>query len=532
METSSPPGIVAAWSFVLLVSCSPDGSKRSGHAADLAAAAHDSQRDEPDLHFDAEALPLDGGPDLTARADARPDATRLTDARVPDGPPTEPDLDVPESPTPIEEIEAFVEPYVELGWAQSIVVALLDGDVVTYLAFGAPDGQRPLVRATSETIYELGSLTKTFTGLLLADAVFRGEMNLDDEVSVHLPPEVSVPRRDGVGITLLNLATHHSGLPRDPDNLPMINTYFGGYEVEHLYAFLGNLRLGDVPGTTYEYSNVGAGLLGHVVTGLSDDAAGYEAVLRDRVLDPLALDQTGVDRVRFVGLEVAVPADEARVPVPSMELSALAGAGALLGSAADLVKLLRFMIHPETSPLSDVLQAALVDRVVLNAQSAIGLHWFRSRDIHWHNGATYGGRAFLAFSPTDLKGVAVLANTTVADIDRLGFSALYALRRQPYGAPSPIAEVPVDRTALEGYAGRYIAGLASRIDVTIADTPAGPRLLVSLDGAAPFWLFGSGGDVFHFRIFGGTVTFLVDDTGRATGLRVDAQGQSVGFRRP
>src|SRR5215207_4834600 len=96
-----------------------------------------------------------------------------------------------------------------------------------------------------DTLFEIGSVTKTFTGLLLQDMVERGEMKLDDPVAKYLPRSVSVPTRNGKEITLLQLATHTSGLGRDPDNLEGIHgdNPFADYTVEQLYTFLSNYKL-------------------------------------------------------------------------------------------------------------------------------------------------------------------------------------------------------------------------------------------------------------------------------------------------
>jgi CubicO group peptidase (beta-lactamase class C family) len=133
-----------------------------------------------------------------------------------------------------------------------------------------------------DTVYEIGSITKVFTSLLLADMVERGEVAVDDPVAKYLPG-VKVPERNGKRITLHDLSTHRSALPRMPANFPAKNPTnpYVDYPVVRLYEFLSSHALRRDIGAEYEYSNLGAGLLGHALArraGMS-----YESVLRERV---------------------------------------------------------------------------------------------------------------------------------------------------------------------------------------------------------------------------------------------------------
>ena len=115
---------------------------------------------------------------------------------------------------------------------------------------------------TEHTVFEIGSVTKLFTALLLADMARRGEVTLDTAVAELLPMGTRVPDRNGVPITLAHLATHSSGLPRLPDDIVVGSPDpYANYTSERLYAFLGRHELHRTPGESVEYSNLGAGLL-------------------------------------------------------------------------------------------------------------------------------------------------------------------------------------------------------------------------------------------------------------------------------
>ena len=186
--------------------------------------------------------------------------------------------------------------------------------VVSYGRFQAGD-PRPL---NGDTVFEIGSVTKVFTALLLADMVQRGEAAMDDPVSKYLPPEIKVPERDGRLITLQDLATHSSGLPRLPTNLTPkdpANPY-ADYSVEQLYEFLPTYELTRDIGSKYEYSNLGGGLLGHVLArGAGMD---YEALVRSRICELLGMDSTRIRLSPEMKTRLASGHNAELAPVPQL----------------------------------------------------------------------------------------------------------------------------------------------------------------------------------------------------------------------
>ena len=147
-----------------------------------------------------------------------------------------------------------------------MVVGLVDEHGSSIVSCGKmDDGASPEVNGN--TLFEIGSITKTFTGLLLQDMIERGEMKLDDPVARYLPKLVRMPTRNGKEITLFHLVTHTSGLPRNPENLDpkRADNPLAEYTAEKLNAYLSGFKLTRQPGAKFEYSNLGSGLLGHVI---------------------------------------------------------------------------------------------------------------------------------------------------------------------------------------------------------------------------------------------------------------------------
>ena len=145
-----------------------------------------------------------------------------------------------------------------------------------------------------DTIFEIGSISKVFTSLVLADMVSRKEVTLDDPAAKYLPEHVRMPERSGKPITLLDLATHSSGLPNVPSNMTRkdpANPY-ADYSVDDLYEFLSGYTLPRDPGSEVEYSNLGAGLLGHILACRA--GTDYESLVRSRITRPLGMPDTGI----------------------------------------------------------------------------------------------------------------------------------------------------------------------------------------------------------------------------------------------
>jgi D-alanyl-D-alanine-carboxypeptidase/D-alanyl-D-alanine-endopeptidase len=136
--------------------------------------------------------------------------------------------------------------------------------VVTYGTRGLADKRA----MTVDTVFDIGSITKLFTALLLSDLAQRGQVALDDPLAKHLPDGVHVAERNHRPITLADLATHTAGLPLRPTNLVSTDpdNKYAGYTVELLNQFVAGYTLTRDPGSAYEYSNVGYGLLGEAVT--------------------------------------------------------------------------------------------------------------------------------------------------------------------------------------------------------------------------------------------------------------------------
>jgi serine-type D-Ala-D-Ala carboxypeptidase/endopeptidase len=274
---------------------------------------------------------------------------------------------------------------------------------------------RPL---DGDTVFEIGSVGKVFTALLLADMVQRGEVALDDPIAKYVPPDVKVPQHGGRDITLLDLATHTSGLPRLPTNFaPRDPTNpYADYSVAQLYSFLSGHELTREIGVQYAYSNLGYGLLGNVLARRA--GLDYEALVKSRIAVPLGLNSTAMTLPSSLAARHAVGHNEALQAVPNWDDTTLAGAGSLRSSVNDLLTFLAPHLGKADAPLGRAVAAMLaVRRLTGTPDLDIALGWHVStqggRELAWHNGGTGGYSSFIGFCPQTRVGIVVLANSEI-----------------------------------------------------------------------------------------------------------------------
>ena len=320
------------------------------------------------------------------------------------------------------------------------VIGLLRRDTTAVHAFGAVDstGRRP----TACTLFEIGSITKTFTGLLLADAIEGGEVERSTPVGALLPDSVTIGTADSTTVTLGHLATHRSGLPRLPANLGATARPwdpYAAYGDSALYAFLDGYTLPRASGTGYQYSNLGAGLLGHLLARRADTT--YAALVRRRITVPLGLSETRIRLTDAQHSRFAQGHTRAGAPTSPWHFDALAGAGALRSTAGDVLAYLRAYRHAlaaasgPTLALQQAMRRALRPRAPTGRDSThVGLAWHQStRDGHevfWHNGGTGGFRSLAALDRDTGHGVVVLVSTALSSrrVTKTGMALLHALR--------------------------------------------------------------------------------------------------------
>lgn len=426
-----------------------------------------------------------------------------------------------------EEIRELLARRVDQGrQATGMVVGIVEPKgrrVVAYGHFGREDPRE----VDGDTIFEIGSVTKVFTSLMLANMVERGEVALDDLAAKYLPEDVRMPENGGGTITLRDLSMHSSGLPRVPGNLnpkSPANPY-ADYTVEDLYGFLSGYSLPRAPGSAVEYSNLGGGLLGHILARRA--GMDYDSLVRARITETLGMPDTGISLSSSMKQRMAAGHNAMLAPVPNWDFDVLAGAGALRSSANDLLTFLEVFLRFRDSALASAMKAMLQGRrPVGDTVFQIGLGWNVLGEIVWHDGGTGGFRSFIGYDPKSRVGVVALSNAfSLSGVDDLAMHLLDP--KSPLADIESRQKISVDSELMDRYTGRYLLP-----DRALEIIRTGDRLFaqVTAVGGKPiagpaFEMFAESESMFFVKVTGGRISFEVDPDGRARSLIMHRAGR-------
>lgn len=345
------------------------------------------------------------------------------------------------------------------GQPGGVAVAWVDADGTAYAQSGRFDGDdSPAI--TPDTQFELGSITKVFTALLLAESEHLGKVSRNDPAAKYLLAPSDPDQAVLAKITLLSLTTHTSGLPRLSSNIgpnPDANPDpYAAYDRALLVAAFRRDGATAPAGRAVAYSNFGAAVLGEALASAWDTT--YADALRTHVLEPLGLKATTVGLAGLPPPADFPPGHARGKTVPNWTFQAYAPAGALRSSARDMARFLAACLGQGSKPLPAAFAATMQPQHALaDVGGKIGLGWMITDEgIIWHNGATAGSHAFIAFDPKAGAGVVILANVQLPE-EPLGFGLLGA---KP---PHPKNEIV---TGAADYVGRYPLTPAFAIDVT------------------------------------------------------------------
>lgn len=326
--------------------------------------------------------------------------------------------------SPIDALRDWAHARVESNDAGAIVVARIDGDTVSIQGYGrrqASDDTAP----DAHTRFQIGSITKVFTNLLLAERVAADAVRYDQPIG-NLLPDAFAPANPAVmNITLMQLATHGSGLPRLPPNMAPINHAdpYAGFDDATLLAGLKATRAGQPLGRHYGYSNFGTGVLGHLLSRQA--GSDYYALVDTHVVVPLKLGNTG----RQPGDNHAQAISGGKPVQPwSNDGILIAASGGLWGSADDLARLIRAYLgtHPHAlrHDLADDLKTVAGDDEGISVTRVWHVADADGQPIFWHNGSTMNYWSFAGFRPDTRQGVVVLssgdADPTATALELLG----------------------------------------------------------------------------------------------------------------
>lgn len=403
------------------------------------------------------------------------------------------------------------------GESGGAVVVWLDADsegpVFCQTGTYSAADHRPI---TADTVFEIGSISKVFTALLLAESDRLGRVALLDSAAKYLMPADHPAQADLAKITLLSLVTHTSGIPL-PDNAGLhqdVDNPYAHYERESLVDALR--RLGPTAvGGSFEYSNFGSAILGEALAAAWGTS--YAEALQTHILKPLGLHLTSIGLAGQSAPADLAPGHANGKMVPNWTFKAFAPAGALRSSARELALFLSACLGIRQTTLASTIAATLQPQYpAATVGGSVALGWMLcgdpARPIVFHTGATAGSIAFVGFDRQTGSGVAILSNFHKLSHE-LGFALL---RPPPNESLQEVAGVD-----LRDYPGVYSVTPEFILTVSAQDD----QLFVQATGQVKLAVFASAHDEFFYRAENAQISFQRDPSGKVTGLTVHQHGQ-------
>lgn len=426
-----------------------------------------------------------------------------------------------------DEIQRSISAYVGKTPGVVVIAGVIDHGVThIYTAGSPPSGAPPL---NEDAIFQIGSISKTFTATLLASLVTQGRVRLDEPVSTCLP-SFHIPSYQSKPITLLDLAEQNSGLPRLPTNLDVSNTSdpYASYTETNLKQFLSHYALTNAPGAKYEYSNLGVSLLGTALAGCTNTP--FSSLLQSEVLAPLGMRDTGFALASRARLMPGF--DENLRPAAPWTGAFLAPAGGLYSTMRDMLRYVRANLAAPQGTIGKALAMTQVPRAPTDgpAYVKIGLIW----DVNTlngnvlHNGQTGGYHATIFFNRAQQSGVVLLTNVADMQADNLAFHIV-----APGSFPAPTLQ---PKSSAQGtprgtspYDGVYRFAPSFAITVSGDDN----KLYAQGTGQQSLALTLVSGTTYAVQGVDAQLTFVRDKQGHITALILHQNGtDQTGQRQP
>lgn len=418
-------------------------------------------------------------------------------------------------------VQRHLEPVVEAGLIPGAVVGVYVDGVESYYSVGFLDFENG-VKPCFGTLYEIGSISKVFTGVLFADAVRRGEVTKDTLVDELLPKGVDAKDFKGTEVALWHLTTHHSGWPTAPANLRPVDGEdpFADYTEKKLYRYISAASPKREPGTEFEYSNLAVGLLGTLV---SQNAGGeYEALVTERIFEPLGIEDIHITLDAEDRSRLALATSGGRTTKHWTTMGPLDPAGMWVASAPAMLK---YAIANIEGGEGDVYESLELAREPL-ADNAWGgkvcFGWMIAGDgeTWWHNGMTGGYSSYMAVNPEREIAVVVLSNGVTGYTTPAGtkiFQELAGMDVEP-------VEIKVTEKIDEDYAERLVGNYKSPILEMIITTANG-KLFAMVKGQPAFLVVPvEGAHRFRYEAVDAELGFDVPEKGEAGSVTLYQNG--------
>lgn len=422
------------------------------------------------------------------------------------------------------DVNRFAKPFVKSGNLVALTIGVIQGGKQHITGFGETVAGNK-TKPNADTFFEIGSISKVFTGILLAEMVQRGELKLDDPVAKHLPKYFAIPNYESTPITLLNLSSHGSSLPRMPSNFAPKNPRnpYADYTLKQMASFLKTVKLSRKPGSKYGYSNLAVGLLGNAMAHRAGKS--FEALLKERVVLPLGLKDATITLSDKQKKLMAQGYNAALLPASNWDLPTFAAAGGVRSTTRDMMRFVKANLSGKAK-IEAALQLSYQSTLKLpDGRQAMGLGWHIAGDgsTYWHNGQTGGYHAFVAFNRKTNVGVVICVTGNPLKVDQLGFRLVRHLSGddvQPITFPEP---ANIDTKVYDQYVGKYQLFPQFSLNVIRRNH----HLYVQATNQQALEVFPKAKDKFFYKAVEATIEFHRNEKGKVTHLTLFQNGRKM-----
>jgi CubicO group peptidase (beta-lactamase class C family) len=424
--------------------------------------------------------------------------------------------------TPVDDnrakFDSLINGYANSGKFNGEVLVAQKGLIMYIRSAGYRDAEKKIMHKPDD-IYQIGSITKQFTAAVIMQLQNEGRLSVNDKLSKYFS---GLP--DGDKITIEHLLTHTSGLYNyTDDTFLMKSDVTKHYSRDAMLAIFRGFKPDFEPGTKWNYSNTGYSMLGYIIEKVTGKP--YERVMRERILQPLGMDQSGFD---FTNLKAEAKSkgyyslsEGTAVPAPTVDSTIAYAAGALYTTTRDLLKWERAIYS------NKILPAASWQKIFTPYKNNYGYGWsvgkVFGKDFMAHGGGIHGFSSFIMRVPEDELVVIVLDNSSGSSSGIIARQMANIAMGKPFTVPQVRKELILDKSILESYVGEY--QLSPEFSITI--TLDGNQLKAQATGQAEFPIFAESEKIFFYKVVEAKIEFLKDSNGKVTEMILHQGGRDI-----
>ncbi|MEL7498284.1 MAG: serine hydrolase domain-containing protein [Planctomycetota bacterium] len=428
-------------------------------------------------------------------------------------------------------IKKLVQPYLDANKFSAASLGISYKGKQYFLNFGKLDGQSTDA-PTANTIYEIGSISKVFTGILLADAVEQKQLKLSDTLG-SLVEGLNESNPDVGAITLQQLSNHVSGLPRMPNNMRPsdLNNPYADYDRDKMLSFLKSIDdLKTKPGEKHLYSNYGVGLLGDLISTKLNQP--YDEVLQSRLTGPLKMSDTFIDVPGDQLQRFAEPHYNSGAKSYRWSFQSMAGAGGIRSTTRDMVRFIDANLKPPSQPVGKAIELAYSKHLdPAPEHRGMGLGWMIAGDgdTRFHGGQTGGYRSMMLVSRRHNIGVVWLCDTAGSETHILAENIIQLMMGMNVKPKSFESEFQADEKVVKRLAGKYQLFPQTVIEVFAN----GNQLSVQLTKQSTMPVFAESNLVWNYKAVKAQLVFELpeDENKPATQVTLKQNGRVMPAKR-